>query len=120
MFMDLLIIFIVLSVIFLILSIVFMESDKPSLAIPFIMLGMIFIILCAYGCWNVEIAYTGTNITTGGTDLNVYSTVSYGDPYSFVFVFFFFVYLGIFFRTGYNMWKLALEEGGVDTRNRKI
>lgn len=110
MFMDILIIFIILAIIFFILSIIFMESDNPTMAIPFIMLGMIFTILCTYGCWNVEIAYTSVNTSTGGTDLSIYSTEGYGNPYSYVFVLFFFIYVVLFFKTGFNMWNKALDE----------
>jgi len=119
MFMDLLIIFIILSIIFFILSIIFMESENPMIAIPFIMLGMIFAILCTYGCWNVEIAYTSVNVTTGGTDLSVYTTDVYGDPYSYVFMLFFFIYVVLFFKTGFNMWNKALEtQGEMDIKYR--
>lgn len=119
MFFDLLLIFIILSIIFMVLSIFLMESDNPTLAIPFIMIGIIFTVLCTYGWWNVEFLYTSVNITTGGTDASIYSTDVYGDPYSYVFMFMFFVYLVLFFRTGFNMWKVALEQQGeMDYRTR--
>jgi len=119
MFFDLLLIFIILSIIFLVISIFLMESENPSLAIVFIMMGIIFTILCAYGCWDVEFLYTGVNITTGGTDASIYSTDVYGDPYSYIFMLIFFVYIVLFFRTGFNMWNLALRQEGEMDYNRR-
>jgi len=96
-----------------------MESDNPSLAIPFITLGMIFVILCTYGCWDVEFLYTNFNATTGTTNASIYSTSVYGDPYSYIFVLFFFIFLVLFFRTGFNMWKVALKtQGEMNYRTR--
>lgn len=108
MFMDLLILFIVLSIIFFILSIYLLE-DNPSLCIPFIMLGMIFTILCTYGMWDVEILYVNYNASSGLTNTSMFSTTDYGDPYSYVFVLFFFIYVVLFVKAGFNMWKQALE-----------
>jgi len=108
MFMDLLILFIVLSVLFFILSVYLME-DNPQLAIPFITLGMIFTILCAYGMWDVDVLYVNYNATTGVTNTSIYSTMDYGDPYSYIFVLFFFIFMVLFFKTGFNMWREALK-----------
>jgi hypothetical protein len=109
--MDLLFLFIVLSILFFILSIIFLE-DKPSIAIPFIMLGMIFVILCTYGMWDVEMIYVNYNASSGLTNTSIYSTTEYGDPYSYVFVLFFFIYMVLFFRCGFNMWRDALNTQG--------
>jgi len=103
--------FIVLSILFFILSIFLME-DKPFLSIPFIMLGMIFTILCTYGLWDVEVLYVNFNATTGITNTSMYSTSVYGDPYSYIFMLFFFIFVALFFRAGFNMWKEALESPG--------
>ena len=111
MFMDILMLFIVLSIIFFILSIFLMESN-PQLSIPFIMLGMIFTILCTYGMWDVEVLYVNYNASTGITNTSIYSTMDYGEPYSYIFVLFFFIFMILFFRAGYNMWKEALQTQG--------
>lgn len=119
MFMDLLIIFIMLSIIFFILSIVFMENN-PGISIPFIMLGMIFTILCCYGLWNVEVLYVGYNASSGLTNTSIYQTSVYGDPYSYIFVLFFFIFMVLFFRSGFNLWKEALEtQGEINYRTRR-
>jgi len=119
MIVDILILFIVITVILFFVS-VFMMEDRPSIAIPFIMLGMIFCILCAYGMWDVETIVVGYNSTLGNTSTEIYSTMDYGEPYSFVFVFFFFTYVVLFFRCGWNMWKEALKtEGEMDFGGKK-
>jgi hypothetical protein len=118
MFMDLLIIFIILSIIFFILSIFTME-DTPMLSIPFIMVGMIFAIICTYGLWDVEIIYTNFNATTGFTNTSIYSTGSYGDPYGYIFVLFFFIFCVLFVRAGFNMWQDALRvQGELDYKKK--
>jgi len=111
MFMDLLILFIVLSVLFFILSIYLMENN-PQLCIPFIMLGMIFTIIVTYGMWNVEVLYINYNASSGLTNTSIYNTASYGDPYSYIFMLFFFIYAVVFVRTGFNMWNDALQTKG--------
>lgn len=111
MLMDLLVLFLVLCILFFILS-VYLTESKPMLGIPFIMLGMIFTILVTYGMWDVEVLYVNYNATTGFTNTSVYSTASYGDPYSYIFVLVFFIYLMLFFRCGFNMWKEALQTQG--------
>jgi hypothetical protein len=108
MFMDILMLFIVLSILFFILSIYLME-ENPFLSIPFIMLGMIFTILVTYGMWNVEVLYVNYNASSGLTNTSIYTTMSYGDPYSYIFMLFFFMFMVLFFRAGFNMWKEALK-----------
>lgn len=112
--------FIVLSILFFILSVYLMESN-PQLSIPFIMLGMIFTVLVTYGLWNVEVLYVNYNATSGLTNTSIYSTESYGDPYSYIFMLFFFIFMVLFFRSGFNMWKEALQtQGEMDYRmNRR-
>ena len=111
MFMDFLIIFIILTIIFFILSMYTME-DSPQLSIPFIMLGMIFTILVTYGLWDVEIPYVGYNSTFGNSSFAMFSTISYGDPYSYIFILVFFVFVMLFIRCGWNLWSDALETKG--------
>lgn len=118
MFMDILMLFIVLSILFFILSIYLLE-DKPFVAIPFIMLGMIFTILCAYGLWDVEVLYVNYNASSGLTNTSIYSTIEYGDPYSYIFVLFFFIFMVLFFKSGFNMWRDALKtQGEMNYRTR--
>lgn len=111
MFMDILMLFIILSIIFFILSIYLME-EKPIIGMPFIMLGMIFTILVAYGLWDVEVLYVNYNASSGLTNTSIYTTTVYGDPYSYIFVLFFFIFMVLFFRTGFNMWREALQTQG--------
>lgn len=110
MFMDLLIIFILLSIIMFILSVFIMETENPIMAVPFIMVGMIFTILCAYGVWDVEFLYINFNATLGTTSASIYSTDAYGDPYSYIFMVFFFFFVLVLVKTGANVVKQALEE----------
>jgi hypothetical protein len=110
MLMDLLILFIVLSILFFILSVYLMETN-PMLSIPFIMLGMIFTILCTYGMWHVEVLYADYNATLGTTTTSVHA-MNYGEPYSYIFMFFFFIFMILFFRAGFNMWSVALQQKG--------
>jgi len=118
MFMELLILFIILTVVFFILSMYLMENN-PKLSIPFIMLGMIFTILVTYGLWNVEIFYVSTN-ATGVSNGTVYATEVYGDPYSYIFMLLFFVFVVLFFRAGFNMWREALEtQSSIDYRGKR-
>ena len=111
MLIDMLLVFIVISVILFILTLFIME-DNPMLAIPLIMVNMIFIVIITYGLWNVEYSYVGTNATTGLMEYMTYSTTSYGDPYSYIFVLFFFIHVMLFFKTGFDMWKDALKTKG--------
>jgi hypothetical protein len=85
-----------------------MESN-PMISIPFIMLGMIFSILCTYGFWDVEYFYVGYNASVGNSSTYIYSTSSYGEPYSYIFMFVFFIFVVLFFRAGFNTWRDALK-----------
>ena len=118
MLMDFLVLFIVLSILFFILSVYLMESN-PKICIPFIMLGMIFTILVVYGLWDVEVLYVNYNASSGLTNTSIYNTMSYGDPYSYVFVLFFFIFMVLFFRAGFNLWQEALKtQGEMNYRTR--
>lgn len=111
MIMDMLMLFIVITLILFFVS-VFLMEDYPLLSIPFIMLGMIFSILVTYGLWDVEYFYVGYNASVGNTSTYTYSTMSYGDPYSYIFVLLFFIFVVLFIRSGMNMWRDALETKG--------
>lgn len=110
MVIEFLLIFVVLAIMFFILSVLLMD-DYPEITIPLIMVGIIFTILCTYGMWDVEYAYIGFNNTIGNTTF-YRESVSYGDPYSYIFIGLFFMYILLFFRTGHNLWKNALETKG--------
>lgn len=119
MMMDMLIIFIVISIILFILT-VFVMDDMPMLAIPFIFAGMIFAILCAYGFFDVGTFYVGQNITTGNLEASVYSDESYGVMYPWVFFFVFILYVFLFVKVAFNIWKEANEtRGQIDYRRRR-
>jgi len=118
MFMDLIIIFIILMVIFFIISIILIE-EKPFISIPFILLGMIFSILCSYGFWKVDFLYVNYNATLGNSSTEIYSTTAYGEPYSYIFVFIFFIFFALFFLAGFNMWRDALKTQGEIEYNKK-
>lgn len=119
MFFDLLVLFIILTIIFLFISFFTME-DYPMISLPFVMIGMIFSILCTYGMWNIETLYIGYNASFGNTSAEIYSNTGYGDPYGYIFMFLFFVYILVFFRIGWNLWTEALEtEGQMDYKKRR-
>lgn len=111
MLFDMLVLFILIVVISLILSI-FLVEDRPLLAIPLLMLGMIFSILCTYGMYDVELYTNSFNSSTGVTELEVTSFMDWGDPYAYVFMLLFFVFMILFIRAGFNMWQIALETQG--------
>ena len=111
MLFDMLVLFIVITIILFFISVFTME-DNPVWSIPFIMLGMVFSILCTYGLWDVEYFYVGYNATEGNTSTYMYSTYSYGDPYGYIFVLLFFIFVILFFRAGMNMWLDALKTQG--------
>ena len=118
MIMDMLILFIVITLILFFVS-VFLMEDYPLISLPFIMLGMIFSILVTYGLWDVEYFYVGYNASVGNTSTYTFSTMSYGDPYSYIFVLLFFIFVVLFFRAGMNTWRDALEtQGEMDYRMR--
>jgi hypothetical protein len=108
MLFDMLILFILVTIICLILSIFLME-DKPLLAIPMIMMGMIFSILCTYGMFDVELYTNSFNSSSGLTELEITHFMEWGDPYAYVFMLMFFVFMILFIRAGFNMWRIALE-----------
>lgn len=119
MIFEMLILFIFLTIFLFILSVFIME-DYPIIAIPLIMIGMILSILCAYGLWNVEWFYVGYNSTVGNSSGYIHSTMNYGDPYSYIFVLFFFLYCVLFVKTGFNMWREALRtKGELDLKNKR-
>ena len=83
------------------------------------MLGMIFSVLCTYGMWDVEYFYVGYNASSGLTNTSLYSTMSYGDPYGYIFMVLFFIFFIFFIRAGMNLWKEALQaQGEMDYRTR--
>ena len=119
MLMDMLMLFIIITFVLFILSVYTMETN-PFLAIPLVMGGMVFSVLCTYGLWDVEYFYIGYNASVGNTSTHIYSTMDYGDPYSYIFVLLFFIFILLFIRSGWNLWTEALEtEGQLDYRNRR-
>ena len=118
MFFDILVLFIVLTILFLLLSIFTME-DYPLYAMPLVMCGMIFSVLCTYGLWNIETISTGYNATWGNTSTVIYSNTTYGDPYGYIFMFIFFLFIMIFFRIGWNLWEEALKTKGQMEYNKR-
>ena len=117
MLIDMLMIFIIISIVLFILCLYMME-ENPTLAIPLIMVNMIFIVIITYGFWNVE--YIASYTSGGEFNTTIFSTDEYGDPYSFIFVVFFFIHLLLFFRTGFNLWKEALQTKGEMDYNKKM
>jgi len=82
-------------------------EENPMLAIPLIMVNMIFIVIITYGFFDVEWFY----IALDGTP-TIYSTMEYGNPYAFIFSMFFFIHVMLFVKTGFNIWKEAGETKG--------
>ena len=118
MLMELLIVFIFLTIIFFMISVFEMENN-PMVAVPFIMMGMLFSVLVTYGLWDVEYPYVGYNSTFGNSSFTMYSTMSYGDPYSYIFVLIFFIFILLFVSFGWKLWEDALEtKGGLDYSRR--
>ena len=97
-----LIIFIIVTLLMLIISIFLME-EQPIITIPFVMIGMIFSVLCTYGVWNVEWVAMHNDNTF------VLESTSYGEPYSYVFMLLFFIFMLIFVKAGFNTWQQALQ-----------
>jgi len=111
MLFDMLIIFIVVTIICLLLSLFLME-ENPMLSIPVIVIGMVFSVICTYGLWDVEFVYIGYNSTIGNTTSYIYSTSDYGNPYGYIFLLIFYIFMLFFLRAGWNLWKEALETKG--------
>ncbi len=97
--------FIVVTLVSILISAYLME-ENPIISIPFIMIGLIFSVICAYGVWDVEWVVLHSDNTL------VLESVDYGIPYTFVFVFLFFVFVLFFFRAGFNLYKEAIETKG--------
>lgn len=111
MLMDMLILFAVITIILFILS-VFTVDENPALAIPFIIMGMIFCILCAYGSVNIETLYIGYNATYGNSTAQLHSTLKHGEPYGYMFMTFFFIYTLLFFKAAVNVLKESAKTKG--------
>ena len=88
------------------------------IAIPIIMVGMVFCSICAYGVFDVDYVYVAYNSTVGNSTPYVYST-EYGTPYTYVFFLLFMIFAMLFFRCGWNMWKIALKTRGEIEYRRK-
>ena len=118
MMLDLLIIFIVIDILLLILSI-FTMDENAIMAVIFIFAGMVMTAMCIYGLVNVDMFYVGQNATTGDLAPFIYTDTSYGVVYPYIFFFIFIIYLVMFFRVGFNLWKEATEtKGELDYRRR--
>ena len=118
MLFDMLILFIIITVIMFILTLYTLE-ENPHLSIAFITLGLVFSILCTYGLWNVEYMYIGYNASNGTTEGVTYSTINYGDPYSYIFVLIFFIFGILLMKAAFNAWNQALEQKGEMEYNNK-
>ena len=94
--------FIAVTLISLFIS-AFLTETRPFLSIPFIFIGMIFSVICAYGFWDVEWAVIYSD------DTFAMESVNYGEPYSYIFVFLFFVFFLFFIRAGWFSWKESLQ-----------
>jgi len=108
---EILALFIVITIVMFVISVMIVD-EMPQLSIPFIIVGMIFCILCSYGMWDVETQYIGYNATHGNTTFYTHSTMSYGDPYSYVFMFFFFIFVLLFFRAAWRYLEEAQKTKG--------
>lgn len=116
MLVELLVLFIIIVVAMLILSAFMMESDKPEIAIPFVMVGLIFSVLCSYGFWNIQWFYIKFENTTNGNITYtpaIYSTMQFGNPYSYIFMVLFFIFCILFVRIGWNVVNKAAETKGM-------
>ena len=49
---EILALFIVITIVMFVISVMIVD-EMPQLSIPFIIVGMIFCILCSYGMWDV-------------------------------------------------------------------
>ena len=105
MLVEWLTLFIVVTLVAVLIS-AYMMENYPYFSIPFIMLGMIFSVLCTYGVWNVEwaVLYNDNSF--------VLESANYGEPYSYVFMLIFFIFFLFFIRAGWNAWKDALNTKG--------
>lgn len=99
---SMLYLFIVVTVIFFLISFYMME-EYPKMSIPFIMLGMIFSILCTYGFFRIDFPTLLSDDT-----FVIQETNQYGEPYGYVFMLIFFIFLAFMFRAGFNAWQDAL------------
>lgn len=111
MLMEMLMLFIIIVIVMLILGVYTME-ETPILAIPVIMIGMIFSVICTYGLWDVEYVVVGYNASSGLSETSIYSTVAYGDPYSYIFMIIFYIFCMLFVKAGANMWRETLKTKG--------
>ena len=119
MIFEMLILFIVVVIICFFLTVFTME-DQPVMAIPIILVGMIFSVLVTYGLWDVEWFYVGYNGTLNTSVPGVYDTTSYGDPFSYVFFIIFWIFVFLFLKTAVNVWKEAMQtKSEVDYNARK-
>jgi len=91
---------------------VYTLEDNPYLSLAFVTLGMIFSVLCAYGLWKVDFMTVGYNATNGTTENSIFYTYNYGDPYSYIFVLLFFIFVILFMVAGFKSWKHALKQKG--------
>ena len=87
--------FIIVTLIAILISAYLME-ENPIMSIPFIFIGLIFSVICAYGVWDVEF------VVLLSDDTIVYESADYGQPYSYIFVFLFFILVMFFFRAASN------------------
>ena len=97
--------FIIITFIALLLSAYLMENNPP-MSIPFILIGVLFSILCSYGMLDVEFVVMRSDNTVLTESFN------YGEPYSYVFVFIFFIFIMFFFRAAWNMLQESLKTKG--------
>jgi len=111
MLFDLLILFIILTILMFILTI-YTIQDNPYLSLAFVTLGMIFSVLCTYGLWKVDYMVVGYNASNGTTESQIFNTYNYGDPYSYIFLLLFFIFVILFSIAAFNSWKFALKQKG--------
>lgn len=104
MLIEMLLIFIIVSVILFIFSLYTME-ENPMLAIPLIMVNIVFVVLIMYGITYVEWFY----IAADGTP-TIYSTMTYANPYAYVFLVFMFIQIMLLIKTGFNLVQEGLKE----------
>lgn len=100
----------------IIFIIILLLDDQWKIALPLIMVNMMFIPLIVYGFWNVEWFYL--NIWNETAEL--YSTDQYS-VYSYVFIGFWFIHLLLLFKMGYHAWQDAMEtKGEIDYDKLKV
>lgn len=107
---SILIVYIILSALLFVLCVLLME-DKPWLAVPLVMVGVIFSTMCVFGFFQVDVPMMVYNSTSEAYEPSLLSVTDQYVPYVWVYFLFVLIYGLVFVKAMFNILVKSVDTG---------